>query len=131
MTTNGLSIGSTRRLDLTDTKLITPVPVSSITNLITLGRNGGAWNGNGGIVTSLTDAAGSTARTALGVASAATLGYGGIQNFGRRHGQWRQTVCRLHLLGDANLTGNVDGDDYFFIDAGYNAHATGWTQRRL
>ncbi len=102
---------------------------SGITGLIQSGRNGGAWIGSG-IVTSMTTAQGSTAVTTLGVAEASQ-----VANFlnGATTAVWNgQTVDATAVLvkytyaGDVDLNGRIDGDDYFWIDLGYEAHANGW-----
>jgi hypothetical protein len=35
-------------------------------------------------------------------------------------------LVKYTYVGDANLSGSVDGSDYSLIDAGYLAHATNW-----
>ena len=35
-------------------------------------------------------------------------------------------LVRYTYVGDANLDGIINGDDYFMIDTGYAAHATGY-----
>ena len=96
--------------------------------MIQTGRNGGAWNGNG-INTSMSAAAGANPLTTLGVAEASDVfGISGSQT-----ALWNgQTVdattvlVKYTYLGDANLDGIINGDDYFAIDAGYASQSTGY-----
>ena len=36
-------------------------------------------------------------------------------------------LVRYSFIGDANLSGTIDGDDYFAIDSGYASHANGYS----
>ena len=35
-------------------------------------------------------------------------------------------LVKYTYVGDVDLNGRIDGDDYFWIDLGYEAHANGW-----
>ena len=102
---------------------------SGITGLITHGRNGGSWNGSGGILTAMSAARSPGALATLGVAEASgALGLSGSQT-----ALWdgvtvdaTTVLTRYTYTGDANLSGTINGDDYFAIDGGYAAHATGY-----
>ncbi|HYO10231.1 MAG TPA: LamG-like jellyroll fold domain-containing protein, partial [Tepidisphaeraceae bacterium] len=109
-------------LDLADNALIvssgtlgswTGSSYGGLTGLVATGRNGAAWNGNG-IVTSRPAAQGESAIATLGVSPSG----GGV-------------MVRFTYVGDADLNGRVDGDDYFVIDSHVNAtkgtpDAWGW-----
>jgi hypothetical protein len=96
--------------------------LSTVHGYVTTGRNGGAWNGNSGIVTSMSPAIAPNFLRTLGVADAVNVPtYGAAPT-----ASWRgQTVDKSAVLvrytytGDATLDGSIDGDDYFAIDAGF------------
>ncbi len=102
---------------------------TGITNLLARGRNGGSWNGTNGIVTSMTAAQSPSTLATIGVAEAsAALGLSGGQTT-----TWdgvtvdaTTVLVRYSFTGDANLSGTINGDDYFAIDSGYANHATGY-----
>ncbi|HYO07786.1 MAG TPA: SdrD B-like domain-containing protein [Tepidisphaeraceae bacterium] len=98
-----------------------------VQGLIAAGRNGSAWNGNG-IITTMPDAL--TTRTTLGAATAA-----GVFNIANgATATWQgETVTGGAVLvkythaGDADLTGRINGDDYFHIDGAIaSPGASGW-----
>jgi hypothetical protein len=98
---------------------------SGISKLLRDGRNGGGWNGTG-IVTSMTAAQAPSTLTTLGVAEASAV-------VGPAGGTWNgQSVDNTALLikythlGDANLSGNIDADDYFQLDSGYSRGSKGY-----
>ena len=101
---------------------------NGVQGMVQTARSGGTWAGNG-LTTSETDALGSTAVTTIGVATGAqALGLTGSNT-----GTWGgQTVTATSVLamytyaGDATLSGVIDGDDFFKIDAGYVASSTGY-----
>ena len=103
---------------------------TGITNLITKGRNGGNWNGASGIVTSMSAASIANPLTTIGIAEASgALGLSGGQT-----ALWdgvtvdaTAVLVRYSFIGDANLSGTIDGDDYFAIDSGYASHANGYS----
>ena len=98
--TGALNLTTNRRLDLADSKLSTSTSLATITSAIQAGRNGGSWNA-AGIVTSMTDALGATARTSLGVATASTIGkttLGGVSVAPT------DTLIMYTWTGDANLS---------------------------
>jgi autotransporter-associated beta strand protein len=136
--TGSLSVTGTGRVDLQDNKLITSSPVgvlgsgntyTGVTGLIQSGRNGGAWNGSHGIVTSQTDATTSNFTT-LGVARASDVRPATATITALWAGQ---TITGTDVLvmytygGDANLDGKLNIDDYVRIDSGIASHLTGWS----
>jgi hypothetical protein len=121
----GINIAAGGRLDLTDNTLIVAGgDVEALTTLVQSGRNGGAWNGAGGIVTSTADAL--AGLTSLGVATAARTGYAG--GTFRGISMSADDVLVMYTYGgDANLDGFISGDDYSAIDfASGVAGASGW-----
>ncbi len=85
-----------------------------ITGLVAAGRNGGGWNGSG-IVTSQTNASSSKFLTTLAVATADQIGRVG-QNFGGQIVGAGDVLVMYTYAGDADLSGSINGDDYFRID---------------
>ena len=107
--------------------------LSSITSEINQGFNSGTWTGAG--ITSSSAAAVATAiaggaheaATALGVivnnqGSVATF----YSNFDGQTVGANDILVKYTFVGDANLDGVINGDDYALIDNGYNNHLSGW-----
>ena len=132
-----LAVQDTGRFDLANNKMVvraTPVgswngtAYTNLTGEIASGRNQGAWDGVGGIITSQTDATSgdltsvgiARASDALGIADAATATFAGQTVTGT------DTLIAYTYGGDANLDGAITGDDYFQIDSGFSGGATGW-----
>jgi hypothetical protein len=137
MRVNALSLSG--KLDLKDNKLVTPMSIGShngsnytgVTGLIESGRNGGVWDSAAGITTSMTDATSGTGYNMIGVATgteARGIGATDTDLWGGRTVVGTDTLVMFTFGGDANLTGNVDVDDYGQID--FNASTggvlTGW-----
>jgi autotransporter-associated beta strand protein len=95
-----------------------PDPIASIAALLKTGYNGGAWNGAGGIVSG---AAGSNAGYGLGYADAADPGNPAALPAG-------EIEIKYTLLGDANLSGVVDGTDFGILAANFNKGVSRWDQ---
>lgn len=95
---------------------------TGVTGMVAAGRNAGNWDGSG-IVTGMTSALGAVPLSTIGVAPNSVLNKSTFMG---------QTVSTSDVLlaytfaGDANLSGTVDGDDYFFIDNGYATQTNGW-----
>jgi len=100
--------------------------VTGITGLIQTGRNGGAWNGTSGIIT--TSASGNI--TTLGVATAQqakqlanptdTTVFDGETVTGT------DVLVKFTYGGDANLDGKINVDDYGHIDTSIPLGLSGW-----
>jgi fibronectin-binding autotransporter adhesin len=119
------------KLDLTDEKLIfqngggqylgtwNGNSYTELTGMIDSGRGPtGAWNGTG-IITSMSDASSGRMLTSLAIALAGDVGYGGTKTFGGASVAANDVLIMYTYDGDANLSGFIDGDDFFRIDAGY------------
>ncbi len=136
-TFNALLFSDPGRMDVTNNKVIvrsTPVGTwngtayTDLTGAIAEGRNQGAWDGIGGIITSQSDATGggltsigiARAADALGIADAATGTFAGQTVTGT------DTLIAYTFGGDANLDGTINGDDYFQIDSGFPQGLSGW-----
>jgi hypothetical protein len=105
-------------LDLKDNQLITRTALGTVTNLIIAGRNGGSWNGNG-IITSMTAAKMSASPlTTLAVAANSVLNK---SSFGNQSVGSSDVLVMYTYAGDMNLNGDIDGDDYFRIDQGFQS----------
>jgi fibronectin-binding autotransporter adhesin len=124
------------RLDVNDQKLaLTNMSAGSfdgtnytgVHKLVKDGRNSTAvtapWNGSG-IMTSQTDAIAPSALTGLAVATAGDVGK---TTFGGVAVNPTDALVMYTYNGDANLSGNVDADDYFQIDSNYNKPSVGMT----
>jgi hypothetical protein len=94
--------------------------------LINLGRNGGAWNGNG--ITSTTAGANAQDNTTLGAMEASDFLaiYGGGALFDGRAIDNSAVLVKYTWYGDADFNGKVNFDDYVRTDNGFNNHLTGW-----
>ena len=121
-----LSIAAGASLDLDDDDLVVGAGTtkSAIETLVRNGRNGGAWNGTGGITST---AARNLATTGVGVLSGAEYtSAGGTGNFSGQAYAAGDTLVKYTWNGDANLDGRVTFDDYVKIDTGFNTGLTGW-----
>ncbi len=123
-----VSLSLTGNLDLADNRMVLTNASAGAWNgtnytgtsgQVKSGRNGGAWNGSG-IVTSMSDAPQSTGLTTLAVA---TAGRSARRPSAAYQSSRRDVLVMYTYDGDANLSGNIDGDDYFRIDAGFERHA--------
>jgi hypothetical protein len=89
---------------------------SGVNGMILSARNGGTWNGTG---LSSSIAAASQGRTGLLAAeasSALNLGAGQTGLFAGQTVDATSVLVKYTWAGDANLSGVVDGDDYFLVD---------------
>jgi hypothetical protein len=123
------------KLDLSNNDLdVTAGNLSTITNQIAQGYNGGKWNGSEGIVS--TAAAVNTRHlTALGVIQnnqSGTAIYTSSNKFDGTTPGAGDILIKYTYYGDTNLDGKVDGSDYSRIDAAFLADksnptaVTGW-----
>jgi hypothetical protein len=121
----GVVAASGGRVDLVNNQMIVTADIvgswngsnySGVTGQVRAGRNGAAWNGNG-IITSASDASSSNLLKTLAVAKAGDLGktsFGGVSVIAS------DVLVMYTFAGDANLSGTIDGDDFFAIDGGYS-----------
>ena len=118
-----LNLSAGAKLDLTDNKLIAAgqsvgtwngSAYTGITGLVQSGRGDGSWNGKG-ITTSMTDAT-TGVLTTLAVGEADDLGYAG-GTFAGVSVSAGDTIVFYTWGGDADLNGELNGDDYFWIDS--------------
>jgi autotransporter-associated beta strand protein len=89
---------------------------TEIRNYLIAGRNGGTWNGTGGIISS--SAAANAAHYAVGYADGADHVVAGLSS--------GQIEVKYTLLGDANLDGLVSGDDFTILVGNLGNAVTGW-----
>jgi T5SS/PEP-CTERM-associated repeat protein/autotransporter-associated beta strand protein len=129
--TDTLTILGTGKANVQDNKLVVrATPFGSwngsnytgLTGLIQSGHNGGAWNGPG-IITGMPAALSSL--TTLGIATASQAGYAG-GSFGGVSVTGTDTLIMYTYAGDANLSGDIDADDYANIDFNSGTGATGY-----
>ncbi len=102
---------------------------TGITGMIATGRNGGTWDGATGIVTSMSAAQSPNPLTTIGIATT----FDALGLTGGQTAMWNgltvdstTTLIKYTYAGDANLSGAIDGDDYFAIDAGISSGDTGY-----
>jgi hypothetical protein len=119
----GVNLNSTAQLDITDGKMVVDYsgasPLASVVSNLTSGRNGGAWNGNG--INSSTAAANSTTK-GIGYAEQSALGVG---SFGGESVDATSVLIRYTALGDANLDGTVNSNDFNLFVGGYGMTGSG------
>jgi len=120
---SGLSIGANGSLDVTNNEVLITYgsgtdPIASIAGMIGTGYASGAWDGPG-IISSVAQ---SNASYGLGYADAADPN----NPAGLASGQ---IEILYTLLGDANLDGKVNGDDFVLMSNNFNNYVTaGWDQ---
>jgi hypothetical protein len=88
---------------------------TGVTGLVQAGRGDGSWNGSTGILTSMT-AATTSGLTTLAVATADDIGRAGGP-FGGINVSTTDIIIMYTWGGDADMNGELNGDDYFFIDS--------------
>ena len=117
--------------DMTDNKMVvhtTPVgswngsAYTGVTGMIQAGRGDGTWNGLG-IRTSMTDAT-TGVLTTLAVARADETGHDG-GTFGNVSVSGDDVLVMYTWGGDADLNGELNGDDYFYLDSNILANQAG------
>jgi hypothetical protein len=123
-----LSMDATGKLDIGNNKVMVHggtlgswngSAYDGLTGEIQRGRNGGAWDGAGGVITTLTAAATPNTLTTVAIALADDIGKVG-KNFGGTVAASGDVLMMYTYNGDVNLNGRVDADDYFVIDSNYN-----------
>ena len=125
--TNSMSIGSGAKLDLSNDTLIDDYtggsPAATVRNLLIAGRNGGAWNGASGIVSSaVAGKAGST----LGDGEASTIVGPSGGTFAGQTVDGTTLIVRYTLAGDSNLNRTVDFNDFLALQNGFNQIGRGF-----
>ncbi len=122
----GLSIDSNSVLDLTNNQLIIDyttgtqsIADATIRSYLINGRNGGAWNGVGGINSS-TAALPANSNYGVGYADGADDVVAGLSS--------GQIEVKYTLLGDANLDGVVNGDDFTILAGNLGKSVTAWDE---
>src|SRR5439155_4739349 len=103
---------------------------SGVVGMLASGRNGGLWNGSG-IVTSMSAAMYPQVLTTLGVdeaSDALNLLPGQTQLWDGQVVDDTTVLVKYTYGGDTDLSGTIDGDDYFAIDGhvGMNGLAFGF-----
>lgn len=137
--TNALNLnGASAKLDLKDNDMVVRsgtigawngTNYTGLTGDVKRGYNSGAWNGNG-IVTSMSSATLTRARTTLGVSLASdafNIGAAATATFGTETVTGSSVLIKYTWMGDANLSGKITGDDYFKVDSVFPSHLTGYT----
>ena len=127
-TQSGLVINTGSTLDITNNHLFVVYgsnadPLASIAALIVSGYNNGSWTGTG-----ITSSAAAT-NNANSANLQYGLGYADSADAGNPASLPSGTIeIKYTLLGDANLSGTVDGVDFGILAANFNKGVTGWDQ---
>ena len=140
---NSFTADPTGKLDITDNKIIVHggdlgtwdgTKYTGLTGEIQRGRNPdtGTWDGAGGITTSMTDAT-TGVLTSLAISSGAELrGLGPTDTdvFLGETINGDSVIAMYTWGGDADLNGELNGDDYFYLDSYVLQNGTvfGWHQ---
>lgn len=116
----------TAKLDLTNNALVIDYdgasPITTVRSQLKAGFNNGAWTGNG--IASSTAAA-SSVKTGIGYAEASAIG---STSFAGQSFDSTSVVLAYTLLGDANLSGNVDSMDFSALTGSYGSSVAVWSQ---
>jgi PEP-CTERM motif len=116
------------KLDMTGNDMIVHNgSLANITSQLKEGYNlsGGGptfWNGSEGIVCSTA----SGILTGLGVEQNSSGGVAIVTSFDGQTVGTTDVLVKYTYMGDANLDGVINMDDYALIDNGFNNHLTGW-----
>ena len=127
-TITGLAVSGTGTFDVNNNHVIInygagPDPISSIAAEIKSGYAGGNWNGIG-IISSA-----AAANNAVSGNPLYGVGYADSADSGNPAGLASGTIeLKYTLLGDANLSGVVDGTDFGILAANFNKGVSGWDQ---
>jgi hypothetical protein len=121
---SGLTVNAGSTLDISNNHVFMSYgsgsdPIATIAGYLKAGYNSGNWNGPGGIDTS-------APLTVNGLKYA--LGYADGKDgkvVGLTSGQ---IEVKYTLLGDANLDGFVNGEDFTILASNFNQNITGWDQ---
>jgi hypothetical protein len=118
-----LTVNGNAAFDITNNQLIinygSSDPIATIADYIKSGYNGGAWNGPG-IVSSAAQTRTNGLLYGVGYADGADGVVTGLSS--------GQIEVMYTLLGDANLDGQVNGEDFTILAANFNEPVTGWDQ---
>jgi autotransporter-associated beta strand protein len=94
-------------------------PIATIAGYIKAGYNGGAWNGLGGVDTSAPLTVNGL-KYGLGFADGKDGVVSGLSS--------GQIEVKYTLLGDANLDGYVNGEDFTILASNFNQQVTSWDE---
>jgi hypothetical protein len=116
---NALAISGTGKLDITNNTFIVDYtgsssPASTIKSYLESGYNFGTWDGPGIVSANAAADASVTGLTTIGYADNADLANGNIPA--------ESVVLKYTYLGDADLTGQVDLDDFNLFLYGFDAN---------
>ncbi len=130
--TSALTIDATAGLNLADNDLIfqstagtKAADLTTLFNLIKLGRAGGLWNGNE--ISSSAAASNPLHSTTLGVI-VNDNGSGSVirSTLDGQSVDVNTVLVKYTYTGDADLDGDIDADDYAKIDGGFASHLSGY-----
>jgi hypothetical protein len=123
-----ITAGGGWKIDLSDNQMVVAVTLGeSVASAVERGRNGGAWNGAGGITSSAArdnPLHNSTLSVIAGFEYHSIYGQDAL--FGGQTVADTDTLVKYTFYGDSDDNGAIDFDDYARIDSGFNNHLAGW-----
>jgi autotransporter-associated beta strand protein len=119
---SSLSISGTGALDIANDAMVIEGTESTIEGLVQTGFAGGAWNGAG--IRSSALVAGTT--HAIGVAAATDLTATFPFTFVNQQADANSVLLRYTLMGDGNLSGSIDINDFNLLAANFGSAAMRW-----
>ena len=131
LVTRGLSIDTAARLDLVDNSLIldyTPTggsPAADVRAWLVSGRNGGTWDGAGGIVSS---SASMNPATAIGYAEAWDIFNSNHNTFAGQSVDGTAILLTFTLNGDADLDRTVNLNDFDRLASSFGQANSTWVR---
>jgi hypothetical protein len=127
ITTGVLDVTGSGVVNLTDNAMVVDYagasPIATIQTYLNNGYAGGAWNGTGGINSST---AAADANTAIGYAEASEIFTAFPASFEGVSVDNTAVVMKYTFYGDANLTGNVNLQDFNRLAANFGASPRRW-----
>jgi hypothetical protein len=131
LVTRALSIAGAGRLDLVDNSLIVDYapsgssPAADVRAWLIAGRNGGSWDGPGGIVSS---AVSSIPRSTIGYAEAWDLFHSNHNTFAGQSVDGTAVLLTFTLTGDADLDRQVNLNDFNRLASNFGSASGDWSR---
>jgi hypothetical protein len=126
--TGSLIVNAAAKLDLADNALVLDYavgsPLNNVRNWLTSGYAGGAWNGTGGVNST---SAAATTNTGIGYAEATDLFGVFPASFAGVSVDNTAVLLKYTLYGDANLSGNVNLQDFNRLASNFGTAGRRWS----
>jgi hypothetical protein len=137
---SNLTIAAGKTLDLTDNDLVVAggtlgtwqggSTYNGLTGLIDSGRNTGSWNGSG-ITSSIAGSTSGQRGLGIALASDALSFSAGTKSWSGQTVSPNDVLIKYTFIGDLDLSGHIDADDYWRIDSGYASAGKGYAKGDL